>query len=177
MNYPSTKTDLKNAYSITMTNHHIDLQIVCKDSIPVTEELLLAWVTKTLDEEQAKASELTLRLVDTAEIKDLNSRYRKQDKATNVLAFPSNIPAQVVLDHAFLGDIIICPSVLAEEALESEVPLEAHWAHIVIHGVLHLLGYDHIEDRDTTIMQAKEVNILAQLGFANPYQLETLARE
>lgn len=154
-------------------NPQIDLQIACEDSRPVNDENLKAWVQMTLDEHQS-AAELTLRLVDIEEITDLNTSYRKKNKATNVLAFPSNLPEVVELDYPFLGDIIICPKVLLEESREQNTPLDAHWAHIVIHGVLHLLGYDHIEEDDSKIMQAMEIKLLSKLGFENPYREEDI---
>lgn len=152
-------------------NYHIDLQHVCEENIPVDDYSLISWAKLPLIEHMNSA-ELTLRLVDTEEIKQLNHLYRQQNKATNVLAFPSNIPDNIELEYPLLGDVVICPSVLQAESAELSKPLEAHWAHIVIHGVLHLLGYDHIEDNDAEIMQAYEIKLLAKLGFPNPYQTE-----
>ncbi|WED44139.1 rRNA maturation RNase YbeY [Legionella cardiaca] len=152
-------------------SYHIDLQLACKDTIPVDENSLLSWAQLPLLE-HIDSAELTLRLVDQDEIKQLNHTYRKQDKATNVLAFPSTIPDGVELEYPLLGDVIICPAVLHAESIDLNKSLEEHWAHIVIHGVLHLLGYDHIEDNDTKVMQALEIKLLAKLGFANPYQTE-----
>ena len=152
-------------------SYHIDLQHACSIPVPVSDELLISWAELPLSD-HLLAAELTLRLVDEEEISDLNYRYRQQDKPTNVLAFPSNIPDNIELDFPLLGDLIICPAVLARECLELERTVEAHWAHIVIHGVLHLLGYDHINDSDTEIMQSLETKLLATLGFSDPYQLE-----
>lgn len=154
-----------------MTDHQIDIQIACTDTIPVSSEQLVSWIGITLDAHQSNA-ELTLRLVDTREITELNRTYRKQDKPTNVLAFPGNIPDTIELEFPFLGDVVICPSVMQSEALEQHVALDAHWAHIVIHGVLHLLGYDHMEEDDSVRMQKMEILLLAKLEFANPYALE-----
>jgi probable rRNA maturation factor len=95
----------------------------------------------------------------------MNHQYRQQNKPTNVLAFPSEIPPQVTLDYPFLGDVIICPAVLHRESMALGKPCEAHWAHIVIHGILHLLGYDHLDDQDACIMQALENKLLVQLGY------------
>jgi probable rRNA maturation factor len=110
--------------------------------------------------------------VDKNDITQLNHLYRKQNKATNVLAFPANLPDEIALDYPLLGDVIICPEILLEESLSLQKPLIAHWALIVIHGVLHLLGYDHIEEEDARVMQALEITLLAQLGFDNPYHTE-----
>ena len=96
--------------------------------------------------------------------------YRKQNKATNVLAFPATYPENVELEYPLLGDVIICPAVLKQESKTLKQPLIAHWAHIVIHGILHLLGYDHIDEEDATVMQAIEIQLLADLGFDNPYR-------
>ena len=152
-------------------NYQIDIQHACEDNVPVSDETLTNWVKHTLST-QLDSAELTLRLVSRDEITELNHTYRKQDKATNVLAFPSNIPDNIVLDYPLLGDVIICPDVLLDESVALNKPLIAHWALIVIHGVLHLLGFDHIEDEDALIMQALEVKLLAQLGFDNPYPIE-----
>lgn len=152
-------------------NHHIDLQIACDDPLLITEANITAWALSAL-QHQLKPTELTIRMVTTDEITHLNKTYRKMDKPTNVLAFPANLPAHIEIDHTFLGDVIICPSVLEKEAKEQNKPLEAHYAHIIIHGILHLLGYDHIEENDTLQMQTLEIQLLANLGFENPYQNE-----
>jgi len=148
---------------------HLDIQKACKAPIPVSDRMLEQWVGLALTPHQEQA-ELTLRLVDADEIQTLNKTYRKQDKPTNVLAFPANLPDEILLECPLLGDVIICPTVLEEESLALETPLIHHWAHIVIHGVLHLLGYDHIQDHDAEIMQTLEVEKLAKLGFNNPYE-------
>jgi len=152
-------------------SHCIDIQHACKDDIPVSDEILAHWATLPLTEYLTLA-ELTLRLVDTDEITHLNHTYRKKNKKTNVLAFPMALPEEVALDHVLLGDVIICPAVLREESEHLKTPLTAHWAHIVLHGVLHLLGYDHMVEPDAAVMQALEIKWLAHLGFANPYQTE-----
>lgn len=152
-------------------NYCVDIQHACSVPLPVSDETLQHWVALTLDSFQNRA-ELTLRFVDAAEMIELNHTYRKQSKVTNVLAFPASHPEEVELDYPLLGDVIICPSVLQTESVELNTPLEAHWAHIVIHGVLHLLGYDHIIETDAAIMRPIEVNLLNQLGFDNPYKTE-----
>lgn len=152
-------------------SYHIDLQHACDDFIPVNDESLQTWAELALLEHM-DCAELTLRLVDSTEITELNHNYRQQNKPTNVLAFPSELPDNIELDYPLLGDVIICPQVLQQESQELGKSLEEHWAHIVIHGVLHLLGYDHIKDSDAEIMQALEVKLLSKLGFANPYQTE-----
>ncbi len=152
-------------------SYHIDIQHATDEPIPVTDEQLNQWIKLTLATYQDSA-ELTIRFVDTEEITHLNHTYRQKNKATNVLAFPVNLPANIELEYPLLGDVIICPAVLKEESQASGTPLTAHYAHIAIHGVLHLLGYDHIEEDDANVMQALETRLLARLGFDDPYQYQ-----
>ncbi|MGQ3891462.1 rRNA maturation RNase YbeY [Legionella sp. CNM-4043-24] len=156
--------------------HVIDIQIACNNPPPVSESDLSAWISAVLDEHGSER-ELTLRLVNSDEISELNKTYRKKDGPTNVLAFPSSLPEHISLDHAFLGDIIVCPEVLATESVEQQIPLNAHWAHIIIHGTLHLLGYDHYEEPDITNMQTMETRLMTHFGFPNPWQQEDNHRE
>ncbi len=130
------------------------------------------WLTTALSPLIEKA-ELAIRIVDNQEIKALNKQYRKQDKSTNVLSFPFELPEQVKnsMSHPMLGDIIICHSVVIKEAKEQHKELTAHYAHMIIHGALHLLGYDHIKKEDASIMEPLEITALATLGFNNPYEL------
>jgi len=151
--------------------HHIDIQIACEQRLPVSEKQLTDWVNVVLEEHQ-EAAELTVRIVETEEITELNKLYRKKDMPTNVLAFPSELPDTIELEYPLLGDVIVCPAVLEKESIEQKKSLEAHWAHIVMHGVLHLLGYDHIEEKDAHVMEAMEIKLLAQFGIADPYLLE-----
>ncbi|MDX2346971.1 MAG: rRNA maturation RNase YbeY [Legionella sp.] len=152
----------------------LDIQHACTDqSIPISDKQLSEWVHTALKPHQEKA-ELTVRLVNLDEITHLNHTYRKKNKPTNVLSFPSNLPKDILLEleHPLLGDIIISPAVLKEESVALNAPLIAHWAHIIIHGVLHLLGYDHIQKSDADIMEALEIKALKTLGFNNPYASE-----
>jgi len=132
-----------------------------------TEAQFEQWLTKVLGGRRDEA-ELTIRITDEAEMRELNATYRGKDKPTNVLSFPFEAPPGVELP--LLGDIIICAQVVAAEAAEQGKPLEAHWAHMVIHGTLHLLGYDHIEDAEAEEMEGLEIELLAGLGYANPYE-------
>ena len=111
--------------------------------------------------------ELTIRLVDAEESQQLNHEYRGKNKPTNVLSFPFEIPPGVPLQ--LLGDLIICVPVVIAEAQEQDKTAEAHWAHMVVHGCLHLLGYDHINDEEAEEMEALERQILAELGYPDPY--------
>jgi probable rRNA maturation factor len=112
---------------------------------------------------RARPASLSVRVVGAAESRKLNRTWRGKDKPTNVLAFPSGLLPEV------LGDLAICAPVVAREAREQGKPPAAHWAHMVVHGVLHLLGYDHENDRDAAAMEAREAKILAQLGMPHPY--------
>ena len=152
-------------------NYKITLQNACTDKLPISGKKIKNWLELTL-KEHIDHGELTVRLVIMDEMTELNNTYRQQNKPTNVLAFPSQLPDSIVLDYPLLGDIVICPEVLKQEAATQNRPLIAHWAHIVIHGALHLLGYDHIEADDAKIMQAEEIQLLAQLKFTNPYKNE-----
>lgn len=113
-----------------------------------------------------KKGEITLRIVDADEGRALNRDWRSKDYATNVLSFPMQEPD-------YLGDIIICAEVVAREALEQNKPARAHWAHMVVHGVLHLMGHDHIADDEAEKMEALERKLLSRLGFSNPWSLSS----
>lgn len=113
-------------------------------------------------------SEMTIRLVDETEGRELNLTYRHKDYATNVLSFPADVPDDL-LDIPLLGDLVICVPVVEREAAEQGKALDAHWAHLVMHGCLHLLGYDHIDDDEAEEMEALERELLAQLGHPDPY--------
>ena len=150
-----------------MKNVIIDLQIATEniDNLP-TETQIQQWANaavrpKTLD------PEITVRIVDEAESHDLNLTYRGKDKPTNVLSFPFECPDEVELP--LLGDLIICRQVVEHEAAEQGKHVEAHWAHMVVHGCLHLLGYDHIDDEEAEEMESLETEIMTSLGFAAPY--------
>ena len=114
-----------------------------------------------------KRTELAIRIVDTAEGLTLNRDYRGRDYATNVLSFPAEPPPGVAF--ALIGDLAICAPVVQREAAEQGKSARDHWAHLTIHGVLHLLGYDHIQDDEAAVMEALETRVLAGLGITNPY--------
>lgn len=152
-------------------SYYIDIQNATNEPLPVSEEELARLASLALRDYQ-KEAELTVRLVTAEEMIHLNYTYRKQNKTTNVLAFPSALPPEIQLECPLLGDVIICPQVLLEESKQLKKTLESHWALILIHGILHLLGYDHIKDDEAVIMQAIEIKLLAELGFSNPYDAE-----
>ena len=118
-----------------------------------------------LDKEKTS---VVIRLVDSDESRQLNRDYRGVDKPTNVLSFPFEAPIEIA--DEFLGDMIICAPVVEQEALQQNKPLKAHWAHMVAHGMLHLQGYDHQDDQQAEQMERLESEILATLGFPDPYK-------
>ncbi|OKY27480.1 MULTISPECIES: rRNA maturation RNase YbeY [Thalassotalea] len=147
-------------------SHLVDLQIACnKNNLPLPAEFQ-TWVDTALSHVK-NSYELTIRLVDEAESQQLNHQYRDKDKPTNVLSFPFEVPDGV--DINLLGDLIICTSVVETEAKQQQKPLNHHWAHMVIHGCLHLLGYDHISSEEAQEMETIEIEKLATLGINNPY--------
>lgn len=115
--------------------------------------------------------QIAVRLVGSQISAELNSQYRHKNSATNVLSFPGDLPTVVTdqLDSIPLGDLLICPEVLRQEAREQNKSLSGHWAHILVHGVLHLNGFDHQTDEDAEEMEAIEINILERMAIANPY--------
>ncbi|GJM07594.1 MAG: endoribonuclease YbeY [marine bacterium B5-7] len=121
------------------------------------------WAALAIDSAHA-STEITIRLVDKIESEQLNLQYRKQQKPTNVLSFPNESPLQ-----DYLGDLVICAPLMAEEAATQGKSTKAHWAHLVIHGCLHLLGYDHIDTTDAEQMENLEIKLLATLGIDDPY--------
>ncbi|AJQ55647.1 MULTISPECIES: rRNA maturation RNase YbeY [Aeromonas] len=145
----------------------LDLQLASAstDGLP-SEAQLQGWLDGTILGFQQEA-EVTVRIVDEAESNELNLTYRGKDKPTNVLSFPFEAPPG--LELPLLGDLVICRQVVEHEAAEQGKPLMAHWAHMVVHGSLHLLGYDHIEDDEAEEMEALERDIMQELGFADPY--------
>ena len=148
----------------------IDLQIASKniDGLPTLEQIE-QWATAAVQPESDDV-EMTVRIVDEAESQTLNRTYRAKDRPTNVLSFPFECPTEVSLP--LLGDLVICRQVVEYEAAEQEKPLMAHWAHMVVHGSLHLLGYDHIDDSEAEEMESLETKIMQGLGFVDPYLAE-----
>lgn len=112
-------------------------------------------------------AELSIRIVDRDEMQALNLRYRRRDYATNVLSFPADLPEELALP--LLGDMAICAPVVLEEAQRQGKELAAHWDHMLVHGALHLLGYDHETDHEALAMESLEIRILADLGWPDPY--------
>jgi probable rRNA maturation factor len=147
----------------------LDLQQVSTATELPTEAELQRYLEAAITPFQTEA-EVTVRIVDEAESQQLNFDYREKDKPTNVLSFPFQCPPGIELP--LLGDLVICAQVVAREAAEQQKTVTAHWAHMVVHGCLHLLGFDHINDADAAEMEAEEIQILQELGFANPYLID-----
>ena len=123
------------------------------------------WVAAALQDSHAQL-EQTICVVDEAQSRELNHRFRDKDAATNVLAFPGD---NNLLDYDCLGDLVICAPLVTTEALQQGKPLDAHWAHLVVHGMLHLQGFDHQSEDQASSMEALEIEILDTLGYTNPY--------
>lgn len=118
------------------------------------------------------SAEIVIRIVDRPEGTELNERYRGKSGPTNVLSFPFQAPPGIADD--VLGDLVICAPVVREEASVQGKTAEAHWAHLTVHGVLHLQGFDHLEEREAEVMEAEETAILAELGYPDPYHEVTV---
>jgi probable rRNA maturation factor len=155
----------------------LDVQLaVEKENDLPTEEQLSLWATAALlKRTEHEDPELTIRIVDEAESQELNSEYRGKDKPTNVLSFPFEAPAHVPIP--LLGDLIVCKQVVEREAIEQDKTLTAHWAHMIVHGCLHLLGYDHIEDEEAEEMEGIEKVVMKDLGFEDPYKNDELVSD
>jgi probable rRNA maturation factor len=134
--------------------------------LPPARELR-GWAAAALGR-RAEASELSVLLAGSARSRALNARYRGRDRATNVLSFPA-MPSAVA-QAGLLGELVICPAVLRAEARAQHKSARAHWAHMVVHGVLHLVGYDHELPEEARRMERREIRTLRRLGFANPYR-------
>jgi probable rRNA maturation factor len=143
----------------------LEVQYVTEFTPVPDEGQFRLWVETAL--QRKRDAMLTVRLVSMQESRALNGRYRGQDKPTNVLSFPAELQAAV--DIPLLGDIVICAPLVDQEARAQHKPLPAHWAHLTIHGVLHLLGYDHQQAEAGELMESIEIELLDTLGFRNPY--------
>jgi probable rRNA maturation factor len=146
----------------------VDIQCASAEPVPADEDLR-RWIAAALASQPARgATEISVRLVDADEMAKLNQAYRGKPGPTNVLSFPAELPAE--LELPLLGDIVICAPVVRAEARAQRKTLAAHWAHMAVHGTLHLLGYDHGEENEAIAMEALESAILAKLHYPCPYQ-------
>lgn len=150
----------------TALEHEIDVAGEL-EPLPVSPAQLASWVRLAL-ESAPGASSVGVQIVDRETIQILNAHYRDRDKATNVLSFPADVPAPLPVRP--LGDVVVCAEVVAEQARAGAIEPAAHWAHMVIHGTLHLLGYDHEADGEAAVMEARESELLARAGFEDPYR-------
>lgn len=151
----------------------IDLQLACDTDTPAGKALpaehdIQCWADCVFTQLQLGDFEFTVRFVDEEESQSLNFQYREKDYPTNVLSFPFECPPDIDLN--LLGDLVICAPVILREAAEQHKNVSHHYAHMIVHGLLHLLGYDHIEDAEAQEMEALEINILSQLSIDDPYQ-------
>ena len=144
----------------------IEIQTIYHSLGQPDQHQIQGWVDTAL-EGLNEETEIVIRIVDELESASLNKEYRQKTGPTNILSFPVDVPDEIEL--SLLGDLVICAPVLEKEAKEQNKVLHEHWAHIIIHGALHLLGYDHINDDDAEIMEAKEISILNKLNIKNPY--------
>lgn len=145
----------------------LDLQIATEDvELPSSEQFQL-WLEAALSQHSSDL-ELTIRLVNADESRQLNHQYRQKDNPTNILSFPFEVPEGIELN--LLGDLVICSEIVIQEAKEQTKNVNDHWAHLVIHGCLHLLGYDHVEENEAIEMESIETTLLSTLGIDNPYQ-------
>ena len=147
----------------------LTLQYLSESKYLPTEDQMTLWITTAITGRQElslQEPEITVRIVGTDESAELNQQWRQKSGPTNVLSFPY---ADDDFSGDLLGDLVICAPVVEREAAEQDKSLESHWAHMVIHGSLHLLGYDHIDDSEAEEMEAIETGILQNLGYANPY--------
>lgn len=144
----------------------LDLQIASKATDIPALAMLEQWMFATL-KGRLDDAELVIRVVDAAESQQLNRDYRGKDSPTNVLSFPFEPPPEVSI--SLIGDLVICAPIVSQEAIEQGKPLRHHWAHMVVHGILHLLGYDHLQDQQADEMESLEKAILEAEGIPDPY--------
>lgn len=148
--------------------HRVIIQHTTENSYVPEDASLQRFANKALIN-ITKPVEVTIRIVDTAEMTTLNQTYRQKSGPTNVLSFPFDMPDGVEMEEEILGDIVICAAVVNNEAELQGKEKEAHWAHMIVHGAFHLLGYDHVTDDQAEVMEALEVKTMRGLGFGNPY--------
>jgi probable rRNA maturation factor len=144
----------------------IEIQTIFNSDGQPDQEHIQHWIDAAL-EDFNQDTEIVVRIVDEQEITELNEQYRHKKGPTNILSFPVEVPFGIELN--LLGDLVVCAPVLEKEALEQHKALTDHWAHIIVHGVLHLLGYDHNNDDEAELMENKEITILNKLNIKNPY--------
>jgi probable rRNA maturation factor len=147
--------------------YRIDVEVNSSNANIPSIDNIERWITAALQSDELSDAEVSVYVVDLPESQALNFQYRQKNQPTNVLSFPADIPDEVGIP--LLGDLVVCAPLVAQEAEEQGKSLEAHWAHMLVHGTLHLLGYDHLEDDEAEVMEALETRLLLQLDFAAPY--------
>jgi probable rRNA maturation factor len=150
--------------------NNVEIQIIFTSPKQPSEAQIQLWIDTALTDIQ-RDTEIVVRIVDEQESAELNETYRHKQGATNILSFPVEIPEGIDLN--LLGDLVICVPILEKEAQQQGKILAHHWAHIIIHGVLHLLGYDHLDDQQAEEMESKEIILLQKLNIPNPYEQVT----
>lgn len=145
---------------------NIILQKIIKTNSTPTKKQFAAWIDPALPVNK-KNHEIVIRIVDTKEITQINKKYRSKNQPTNIISFPFEQHQGIKTN--ILGDLIICAPLVKQEAKLQHKTIKDHWAHLVIHGTLHLLGYDHIKDGEAEKMERLEIKLLKKIGIANPY--------
>ena len=148
-------------------NENITVTIEVAQGYVPEANFITSVVQSVLNYMDSANAEINIHVVDDQTIRYLNRKYRKQDRSTNVLSFQSQLPEWV--ESTFIGDIVLCPCVIQNEAVEYRKSNQSRWAHMLIHGTLHLLGMSHENEDDQSLMELKEIRIMAELGFENPY--------
>lgn len=148
--------------------NQLEIQTIFESAGQPSEHQIQQWVDAALTGLD-RDTEIVIRIVDEQESAQLNEQYRHKHGPTNILSFPFEVPDIAEIELNLLGDLVICAPVLEKEAKEQNKSLADHWAHIIVHGVLHLLGYDHIDEAEADIMESKEIAILNTLNINNPY--------
>ena len=150
----------------------VDVQRACTDATVPADDVFRHWVERAIESAAAgRNAEVSIRVVDVDEMRELNRTYRDRDRPTNVLSFPAGPVAGLPADEPTpLGDVVVCARVVADEAAEQDKPVADHWAHMLVHGTLHLLGFDHAVDEEAAAMEALEARILAAEGVPDPYK-------
>lgn len=155
----------------------MSIDITIQSADPTSEQppddAITTWIDAAANATDTTAGELTVRFVDAHEMRELNHKWRQKDSPTNVLSF--EFDANEFMPITVLGDIVVCGSVVEDEAKRYEVPVRARYAHMIVHGFLHLVGFDHVEREDAQIMERHEASVLTALGFGDPWGDEVLA--
>ena len=161
---------------IPITLHQVDIQWGIESGALLPREYDISrWAERVLELLDEPAVEVSIRIVDEREMAELNGRFRGKPAPTNVLSFPVGVPDEN--GRVILGDIVLCAAIVMSESREQDKPVEAHFAHMVVHGLLHLKGYDHLHEEEAREMESMEVDFMSDLGFPDPYRQGTGANE